>query len=208
MILALLNLRIDCGLFLWQPGAAVLFTYTFLALVFGIGFSPGCCCNATCTNCEDDAAPREWQVDLDFPDGDTSPEGGSECCGDLSGTFFVDEQSAGGCCWHYNVENDGTYAACGATPEEDYVHWVYLKVTTSGADYLIHVATGFTTIAQTFTNCLDAGPGMQVLFVKNYGATKPACVDLVNEVIPPSGGALNCDGFLSDPDPTCEVTAL
>lgn len=103
-----------------------------------------------------------------------------DACGDcdcLNGTFFAGSESTG--CSVSERFTPLFTSICGETD-------ISVDVTFTGGDYKITIAIGDNT------------------WEKNYGGTKPDCINLADESIPYLASSDNCDGSSS----TCLLTAL
>lgn len=130
-----------------------------------------CCCTlepVTCVNCEDNTGPGGFLVTLPALTNESC-----EDCADLAEDYLALYDPPYGCYWLYYP-----VSTCNATH-------LYVRILEDGGDYYVAIDLSF-------------GEYEVIKWEKNYGASKPDCVNMPSTSIPYS----SCEGL----SPTCSTT--
>lgn len=153
---------------------------------------PCCCeCNA-CTYCEDECAPNEWLVEItSFSDSASC----TNCDEDANGSFVLPPTST--CGWTYGALG-GPFVSCDFGPGNAGPRITALISQNFGGQYLITITVVVTHVSTSTT----------VTFQKNYGTTKPDCLNFADESIP-HVSTVNASGIVCsvNTDP-CLITSI
>jgi hypothetical protein len=152
----------------------------------------GCCCTETvgCTVCQDDIGPSEFQVVIagvaEFAVAQCS---NTAVCEYGNGTWILPftTQVASQCLWTYDISPDVNCTLFGGA-----TYWTQIRVAVAFAssNYRVTVSGGTPS------------------WYKDYGATKPACKDFVDEAMDTVGTGFGlCELDFAD-GVSVEVTAL